>query len=89
MENIYRQFEGMIYQQLVGIPMGTNCAPLIAELFLFCYEWNFMSKLHKSKYKKILLLRCIHHFISEFIYNTDHMRISGTEPSSVILSQTS
>ena len=34
MENIYTyvQFEGMIYQQKVGIPMGTNCAPLIADL---------------------------------------------------------
>ena len=40
------------------------------------------------KYKKRLLLRCIHHFKSDLINNMDHMRISGTEPSSVILSQT-
>ena len=34
MDNIYTyvQFEGMIYQQIVGIPMGTTCAPLIADL---------------------------------------------------------
>ena len=38
MENIYVQFEGMVYQQIGGIPMGTNCAPLITDLFLFCYE---------------------------------------------------
>ena len=25
-------FEGMIYQQIVGLPMGTNCAQLIADL---------------------------------------------------------
>ena len=37
---------------------------------------------------KILLLGCIHHFNSDLIYNIDHMRISGNEPSSVILSQT-
>ena len=49
MENIYVQFEGMVYQQIVGIPMGTNCAPPIADLFLFCYERDFMSSLHKSK----------------------------------------
>ena len=36
MENIYVQFDGMVYQQIVGIPMGTNCAPLIADLFLYC-----------------------------------------------------
>ena len=29
LENIYVQFDGMVYQQIVGIPMGTNCAPLI------------------------------------------------------------
>ena len=29
---------------------------------------------------------CIHHFKSDLIKNMDNMRISGTEPSSVILS---
>ena len=51
MENIYMymQFDGMVYQQIVEIPMGTNCVPLIADLFLYCYERDFMSDLHKSK----------------------------------------
>ena len=49
MENIYVQFDGMVYQQIMGIPMGTNCAPLIADLFLYCYERDFMSDLQKSK----------------------------------------
>ena len=48
MENIYVQFDGMIYQQIVGIPMGTTCAPLIADLFVYCYERDFMSDPHKS-----------------------------------------
>ena len=39
----------MVYQQMMGIPMGTNCAPLIADLFLYCYERDFMSNLQKSK----------------------------------------
>ena len=41
------QFE--CYQQIVGIPMGTNCVPLIADLFLFWNERDLMSTLHKSK----------------------------------------
>ena len=49
MENIYVQFEDRFYQQIVGIPMGTNCAPLIADFFLYWLERNFMSSLHKSK----------------------------------------
>ena len=38
MENIFVQFEGMVYQEIVGIPMGTNCAPLKADLFSYCYD---------------------------------------------------
>ena len=29
--------------------MGTNCAPLVADLFLFCYEWDFMMSLSDNK----------------------------------------
>ena len=49
MENLYMQFDDMVYLQIVGIPMGTNCAPLIADLFLYCYERDFMSNLEQSK----------------------------------------
>ena len=41
-----------------------------------------------NEYEERLLLKCIHYFDWELINNMDHMRISGTEPSSVILSQT-
>ena len=40
------------------------------------------------KYKMRLLLRCINHFKTDLFNNMDHMRISGTELSSVIISQT-
>ena len=30
----YVQFDGMVYQQIMGIPMGTNCAQLIADFFI-------------------------------------------------------
>ena len=69
MENIYVQFEGMVYQQIVGIPMGTNCAPLIADWFLFCYERDFMSNLHKSKR---------HNLIDMFNYTSRYLVESKT-----------
>ena len=28
--------------------MGTNCAPLVADLFLFCYERDFMLSLSED-----------------------------------------
>ena len=47
--NIYITFGSKLYRQNVGIPMGTNCAPLVADLFLFCYERDFMKSLTKEK----------------------------------------
>ena len=32
MENMYAEFEGMVFQQIVVILMGTNAAPLITDL---------------------------------------------------------
>ena len=43
LDNIYIRFGSKLYRQIVGIPMGTNCAPLVADLFLFSYERDFMS----------------------------------------------
>ena len=30
-----------IFRQTVGIPMGTDCAPLLANLYLFYYEYLY------------------------------------------------
>ena len=35
LDNIFIRFGSKLYRQIVGIPMGTNCAPLVADLFLF------------------------------------------------------
>ena len=37
-DNIFAEFGGRIFQQTNGIPMGTNCAPLLADLFLYSYD---------------------------------------------------
>ena len=42
MDNILIKFGWKVYRQIVGIPVGTNCAPLIADLFLLYYERDFM-----------------------------------------------
>ena len=48
LDNIYIRFGSKLYRQIVGIPMGTNCAPLVADLFLFCYERDFMLSLSEE-----------------------------------------
>ena len=40
---------------MVGIPMDINCAPLIADLFLFCYERDFMKSLWYNSQADIIL----------------------------------
>ena len=48
-DNIFVSFGGILFQQVVGIPMGTNCTPLLADLFLYSYESEFLQKLVKDK----------------------------------------
>ena len=54
LDNIYIRFGTKLYRQIVGIPMGTNCAPLVADLFLFCYERAFMMSLSDVKQAEII-----------------------------------
>ena len=51
-DNIYVEFGGHVYQQIVGVPIGTNCAPLVADLFLYSYEALLCNISKKSKFKK-------------------------------------
>ena len=52
-DNIFVKFGGMTFKQVIGIPMGTNCAPLLADLFLYSYEAEFLQSLYKSGSKKL------------------------------------
>ena len=53
-DNIYVRFGGQLYQQMVGIPpLGTDCAPLLADLFLYSYENEFLDKLIKEGKRKL------------------------------------
>ena len=45
LDNIYIRFGNKLYRHIVGIPMGTNNASLVADLFLFCYERDFTMSL--------------------------------------------
>ena len=48
-DNIFVSFGGTLFQQVVGIPMGVNCAPLLADLFLYSNESEFLQNLVKNK----------------------------------------
>ena len=54
LDNIFIRFVSELYRQIVGISMGTNCAPLVAYLFLLCYERDFMLSLSDNNQTDII-----------------------------------
>ena len=54
LDNIFIRFGTKLYRQVIGIPMGTNCAPLVVNLFLFCYERDIMMSLSDDKQADII-----------------------------------
>ena len=45
LDNNFIKFGTKLHRQIVGIPMGTNGAPFVADLFLFWNENDFMMPL--------------------------------------------
>ena len=52
-EQIFAMFGGHVFQQTVGIHMGTNCVHLLADLFLYSYEADFIQGILKKNGKKL------------------------------------
>ena len=57
------EFGGRIFQQTICILMGTNCAPLLADLFLYSYEAEFVQSLLQAGKKHLA-----HQFSHPHIY---------------------
>ena len=51
------RFGTKLYRQIVGIPMGTNYAPLVADLFLYCYERDSMKYLSSDNQADVISIR--------------------------------
>ena len=54
LDNIHIRFGSKSYGQIVGISMGTNCAPPVADLFLFCCERDFMLSLSGANQSEVI-----------------------------------
>jgi hypothetical protein len=56
-DKIIQMFGGLVFQQMIGIPIGTNCASLLADLFLNAYKmisFKGFSKIKKENWCKPL-----------------------------------
>ena len=52
-DNIFVVFAGKVFQQIIGIPMGTNCVPLLTDLFLYSYKAGFIQSLLSTGRKRL------------------------------------
>ena len=65
---------------MVGIPMGTNCAPLLADLFLYSYENEFLDNLIKEGKRKLA-----RKFNLSYCYTDDLISFNNTDLRSSFL----
>ena len=79
LDNIYIRFGSKLYRQIVGIPMGTNCVPLVVDVFLFCYERDFMLSLSDDNQSEVIKA-----FNSTFRYLDDLLNIDNTFYDSMV-----
>ena len=76
-DNIFVTFGDKVFRQQIGIPMGTDCAPFLANLFLYSYEYEWIDKQRKDNNHH--LLHCFKHccrYIDDLllINNNDQMK---------------
>ena len=51
-DNIFVKFGGCLFRQAIEIPTGMNCAPLLADLFLYSYESEFLDNMIRGGHRK-------------------------------------
>ena len=54
-DNIFVVFAGKVFQQINGIPVGTNCAPLPADIYLYSYDAEFIQSLLSAGRKRLAI----------------------------------
>ena len=89
-DNIYVTFGDQLFRQVIGIPMGTDCAPFLANLFLYSYEFKWIDKQRKLKNQHVLrYFRSCSRYIDDLltINNDDRMKRAMAEiyPQELVL----
>ena len=81
-----------LFRQMVGIPMGTNCVPLLADLFLYSYENEFLGKLIKEGKRKLARrFNLSYRYIGDLIsFNNKRFKefVSDIYPKELTISET-
>ena len=72
-DNIYVTFGNKCFRQVIGIPMGTDCAPFLANLFLYSYEFKWIDQQRRDKnFKNLLAFQgCCRYIDDLFLVHND------------------
>ena len=65
MSNCFFTFGSQVFQQIIGIPMGSDPAPFFANLFLYYYESKWLKKIQKTDIARARRLANTFRFIDD------------------------
>jgi hypothetical protein len=72
-DNTFFTLGNKCFKQTIGIPMGTDCAPFLANLFLFDYEYRYiMNKIKTKQYDILKSLRWCYRYIDDISILNDN-----------------
>ena len=66
-DNAYFRFGDKVLLQIIGLPMGIDPAPVMANLYLYFYEFQFMEKMRKENYGVAIKFNLTDRFIDDLI----------------------
>ena len=72
LNNIYVKYRDNIFRQVIGVPMGTDCAPDLANLFLFAFEYKYIIGLIDVKSDDIKRFKFIYRYIDDLLVLNDN-----------------
>ena len=73
-DNAMVVYLGELYRQVIGIPMGTSCAPYLANIFLHVYEYEYLRKLVENGQ-----LEVAHKLQNLFRYQDDCLALNDSD----------
>ena len=65
LDNSYFKVGNLVFKQLIGVPIGVDCGPFIANLTLFFFENRFLEKQYKVDYKSAVKLNGTYRLIDD------------------------
>ena len=92
-DNAYITFDGNVYRQAIGISMGTNAGPHVANIYLHQYENDYFNYLYINNMKgELSKLQHVFRFQDDLISFNDHgyleSCINNIYPSEMIVNKT-